>query len=166
MKRRVKPDVSGGSMVSDINITPMVDVLLCLLILQMVIQPGLQKGLDLQLPLSERTEMAPATVARDQIVLRVTPGPAYALNEQAVPVADLERTLREVFRDRPRKVLFVDAAEDIPYEEVISAVDAARGAGLAVVGLVPRPERPPEPALDAERPVRPPSPESRRPARP
>jgi biopolymer transport protein ExbD len=141
MKRRAKPDVSGGSVVSDINITPMVDVLLCLLILQMVIQPGLQKGLDLQLPLSERTEMAPSTVARDQIVLRVSAGPAYSLNEQAVPAVDLERTLRDVFRDRPRKVLFVDAAEDVPYEQVIGAVDAARGAGLAVVGLVPRADR-------------------------
>lgn len=145
MKRRLKPDVSGGSVVSDINITPMVDVLLCLLILQMVIQPGLQKGLDLQLPLSERTEMASGTVARDQIVLRVAAGPAYALNQQTVPVADLERTLREVFRDRPRKVLFVDGAEDITYEDVIGVVDAARGAGLAVVGLVPRADRRPEP---------------------
>ncbi|HEY6061857.1 MAG TPA: biopolymer transporter ExbD [Gemmatimonadales bacterium] len=154
MKRRLKPDVSGGSVVSDINITPMVDVLLCLLILQMVIQPGLQKGLDLQLPLSERTEMASGTVARDQIVLRVAAGPAYALNEQAVPVADLERTLRDVFRDRPRKVLFVDAAEDITYEEVIRVVDAARGAGLAVVGLVPRADRRPEPVDHAASPVR------------
>lgn len=153
MKRRAKPDVGGGSVVSDINITPMVDVLLCLLILQMVIQPGLQKGLDLQLPLSERTEMAAATVARDQIVLRVSAGPAYALNEQAVPAADLDRTLREVFRGRPRKVLFVDAAEEIPYEEVIGAVDAARGAGLAVVGLVPRADRRQKPVHDAETPT-------------
>lgn len=155
MKRRARLDVSGGSVVSDINITPMVDVLLCLLILQMVIQPGLQKGLDLQLPLSERTEMAPSTVARDQIVLRVSAGPAYALNEQLVPAADLDRTLRDVFRDRPRKVLFVDAAEDIPYEEVIRAVDAARGAGLAVVGLVPRADRRQEPLVDPGKPVPP-----------
>ena len=153
MKRRLKPDVSGGSVVSDINITPMVDVLLCLLILQMVIQPGLQKGLDLQLPLSERTEMAPGAVGRDQIVLRVAAGPAYALNEQAVPVADLERTLRDVFRDRPRKVLFVDGTEDIAYEDVIGVVDAARGAGLAVVGLVPRADRRQEPVQHAASPA-------------
>lgn len=145
MKRRAKPQIGGGSVVADINITPMVDVLLCLLILQMVIQPGLQKGLDLQLPLSERADVVASAAARDQIVLRVSAGPAYALNEQAVPVADLERTLRDVFRDRPRKVLFVDGAEDLPYEEVIRAVDAARGAGLAVVGLVPRPDRRPGP---------------------
>lgn len=151
MKRRLKPDAGGGSVVSDINITPMVDVLLCLLILQMVIQPGLQKGLDLQLPLSERAETAPGMVARDQIVLRVAAGPAYRLNGEEVPAADVERRLREVFRDRARKVLFVDAAEDVPYEEVVGAVDAARGAGMAVVGLVPRAnvdnghERPPRP---------------------
>ena len=142
MKRRAKLPAGGtgaGSVVADINITPMVDVLLCLLILQMVIQPGLQKGLDVQLPLPERTERATASSpVRDQIVLRVTAGPAYTLNEDAVPAADLERTLREVYRNRPRKVLFVDAAEDVPYEEVIRVVDAARGAGVTVVGLVPR----------------------------
>jgi biopolymer transport protein ExbD len=141
MKRRPRPRASDGSVVADINITPMVDVLLCLLILQMVIQPGLQKGLDLQLPLSERTAVAVATAGRDQIVLRVTTGPTYALNDAAVAPPDLERTLRDVFRDRPRKVLFVDAAEDVEYEEVTRAVDVARGAGLAVVGLVPRSDR-------------------------
>ena len=143
MKRgRTRAPTGGGSVVADINITPMVDVLLCLLILQMVIQPGLQKGLDMQLPLSERTTTV-ATPGIDQIVLRVTPGPAYDLNGEAVPAASVERRLREVFRDRPRKVLFVDAAEDVAYEEVIRAVDAARGAGLAVVGLVPRSDRRP-----------------------
>jgi biopolymer transport protein TolR len=85
-------------------------------------------------------------------VLRVAVGPTYALNEQAVAVADLEPTLREVFRDRPRKVLFVDGAEDLGYEEVIRVVDAARGAGLAVVGLVPRADRRPEPVDHAARP--------------
>jgi biopolymer transport protein ExbD len=140
-RRKGGPPSGGGSVVADINITPMVDILLCLLILQLVIQPGLQKGLDVQLPLAERSEVVASTPARDQIVLRVTAGPAYALNEAAVSAADLEPTLREVFRARPRKVLFVDAAEDVPYEEVIRAVDAARGAGVTVVGLVPRSDR-------------------------
>ncbi|HTR20963.1 MAG TPA: biopolymer transporter ExbD [Gemmatimonadales bacterium] len=143
MSPRRKPRTGVDPVVSDINITPMVDVLLCLLILQMVIQPGLQKGLNVQLPLSERTASSPTAAggARDRIVLRVTAGPAYALNETAIPAADLERTLREVYRNRVRKVLFVDAAEDVQYEEVIRAVDVARGAGLAVIGLVPRPDR-------------------------
>jgi len=145
MKRRVKPQ-DGGSVLSDINITPMVDVLLCLLILQMVIQPGLQKGLDVQLPLSERPEGLTAAGALDHIVLHVTPGPTYTLNEQAVPAADLELRLRQVYRDRPRKVLFVEGAEDLPYEEMIRAVDTARGAGVTVVGLVPRAAAQPAPA--------------------
>ncbi len=139
MKRRAKPSAGGDSVMADINITPMVDILLCLLILQMVIQPGLQKGLDVQLPLPEQAAAgAAAATARDQILLRIGAGPVYSLNEQPLPAADLERTLRMVFRDRPRKVLFVDAAEDLAYEEVIRAVDAARGAGVTVVGLVPR----------------------------
>jgi len=137
MKRRVKPQI-GGSVVADINITPMVDILLCLLILQMVIQPGLQKGLDLQLPAPEGATATGDGGVRDRIVLRITTGPSYALNQQPVAALDLERTLRKVFGNRPRKVLFVDAAGDVPYEAVIHAVDTARGAGVIVVGLVPR----------------------------
>lgn len=145
MKRRRDTPRSGSAVVADINITPMVDVLLCLLILQMVIQPGLQKGLDLQLPLLERGESAAAGAARDQIVLRIDTGPAYTLNQQPVPAGELEGTISQVFRDRPRKVLFVEAADDVRYEEVIGAVDAARGAGIAVVGLVPRGRQPDRP---------------------
>ncbi len=155
MKQVRKLRTSGDPVVSDINITPMVDVLLCLLILQMVIQPGLQKGLNVQLPLSERTQSSPTAGGgvRDRIVLRVTEGPTYALNEVAVPAGDLDRTLRHVFRDRARKVLFVDAAEDVRYEEVIHAVDVARGAGLAVIGLVPRPIPPAGPVAGQRGPA-------------
>ncbi len=88
-----------------------------------------------------------ATAARDQLVLQVRPGPAYALNEVEVPAAQLDQRIRDVFRDRPRKVLFVKGTEDVSYAEVIRAVDVARGAGVRVVGLVPR-ERP---AIEAPR---------------
>ena len=127
--------------VSEINITPMVDVLLCLLILVMVIQPGLLKGLDLQVPPVETAELAGSQAERDQIILHVRPGPDYAINHLAVPAAQLEERIREVFRDRPRKVLFVKGTEDVPYWEVVHAVDLARGAGIRVVGLVPREPR-------------------------
>ena len=141
-RRRPRPAIAmRGAAMADINITPMVDVLLCLLILVMVIQPGLLKGLDIQVPPPEAAGEMKATAARDQLVLQVRPGPAYALNEVEVPEAQLDQRIRDVFRDRPRKVLFVKGTEDVSYAEVIRAVDVARGAGVRVVGLVPR-ERP------------------------
>ncbi len=138
-RRRRPASAARGGAVSDINITPMVDVLLCLLIFTMVIQPGLLKGVDVQVPAPETGGIATAAAQpRDQIVLQVAPGPAYTLNHVPVAADDLERTIREVFRDRRRKVLFVQGAEDAVYEDVVAAVDRARGAGIRVIGLVPR----------------------------
>ena len=144
MRRRRRPRhaaSAGGGAVSDINITPMVDVLLCLLIFTMVIQPGLLKGVDVQVPPPEPIGAASAPESRDQIILRVASGPAYTLNHQPVAADALEARIAEIFRDRRRKVLFVEGAEDATYEDVVAAVDMARGAGIRVIGLVPR-ERP------------------------
>lgn len=129
---------------ADINITPMVDVLLCLLILVMVIQPGLLKGLDVQVPPPEAAGEMQANAPRDQIVLQVGPGPAYALNQAEVPAAQLEQRIRAVFQDRARKVLFIKGTEDASYADVIGAIDLARGAGVRVIGLVPREHAPTE----------------------
>jgi biopolymer transport protein ExbD len=149
-RRRRRPAVAlQSAAVAEINITPMVDVLLCLLILVMVIQPGLLKGMDVQVPPVETAESAAAVAARDQIILHVGPGPSYALNHQDVADADLEQQIRTVFRDRSRKVLFVKGSENALYADVAHAIDVARGAGIRVVGLVPRgsgkPEAPPRP---------------------
>ena len=136
-RRRINVALSSAA-ISDINITPMVDVLLCLLILVMVIQPGLLKGMDVQVPPVETAETATEGAARDQIILHVRPGPAYAINAAEVAGDQLDRRIREVFRDRARKVLFVKGTEDARYDDVIRAIDIARGAGIKVVGLVPR----------------------------
>lgn len=141
MKRRRRRPLAVGfasAAVSDINITPMVDVLLCLLILVMVIQPGLLKGLDVQVPPSETGLTLAADAPRDQIILHVTSGPAYAINSIEVPADQLEQRIREVFQDRGRKVLFLKGTEDVRYEDVVRAADVAKAAGIRVVGLVPR----------------------------
>jgi biopolymer transport protein ExbD len=137
-RRRQRPaSFARGAAVAEINITPMVDVLLCLLILVMVIQPGLLKGLDVQVPPPETGEIS-ATAPRDQLILHVGPGPAYTLNGIGIPSGQLEGKIREVFNDRARKVLFVKGTEDAVYADVVDAVDRARGAGVKVIGLVPR----------------------------
>jgi biopolymer transport protein TolR len=133
----------GGSM-SEINMTPMIDVLLVLLIIFMVVQQGLQRGLSVQVPPpKEKEEIAQKPPDDSQIVLEVEPGPSYFVNRQPVPAADLERFLRETFAQRARKVIFVKGAENLTYGEVIRAVDASRAADITRVGLVPLPEKGP-----------------------
>ncbi|HYW13802.1 MAG TPA: biopolymer transporter ExbD [Longimicrobium sp.] len=133
----------GGSM-SEINMTPMIDVLLVLLIIFMVVQQGLQRGLSVQVPPpKEKEEIAQKPPDDSQIVLEVEPGPRYLVNRQEIPAANLEAFLRETFAQRARKVIFVKGANDLPYGEVVRAVDASRAADIALVGLVPLPEQGP-----------------------
>jgi len=127
---------SNGGPSSDINMTPMIDILLVLLIIFMVVQQGLQKGLSVQVPPIETEAQLAQSV--DQIVLDIQSGSQYAINQQPVSRAELQSRIAEIFEGRPRKVLFVKGAEDISYGEVVFAVDAARAAGIDVVGLVPR----------------------------
>lgn len=127
---------TGSGPTAEINMTPMIDVLLVLLIIFMVIQPTLQKGVEVQVPPVE--SQAAVEAAPDQIVLEIRPGPEYTINQLPVSGDNLERRIRGIFQDRPRKVLFVKGAETLIYGDVILAIDAARGAGIEVVGLVPR----------------------------
>ena len=127
----------GGTM-SDINTTPLVDVMLVLLIIFLVIQPALQKGIEVQVPPVEEQELAQEDTPPDQIILEVRPGPTYFINQMPVPVAQLEAQITSIFAQLPRKVLFVKGAENLVYGDVVAAIDAARGGGIEVVGLVPR----------------------------
>ena len=124
-----------GSSISEINMTPMIDVLLVLLIIFMVVQQGMQRGLPVHVPAVESIQPLPGPP--EQLVLEVEPGGRYLLNRQPIAAAQLEATLTRVFAERRRKVLFVKGAESLPYGEVVSAVDASRAAGVHVVGLVP-----------------------------
>ena len=123
-------------MAADINVTPMIDVLLVLLIIFMVVQQGMQKGLSLQVPPPKPEQATPAPP--EAIVLEVLPGGRYAINTRPVGAEGLQAAVAGVFAHRPRKVLFVKAAEGLTYGEVATAVDASHAAGVEVIGLVPR----------------------------
>ncbi len=123
-------------MAASINVTPMIDVLLVLLIIFMVMQQGLQKGLSLQVP-PPKTDL-PTPPAPDPIVLEVLPGGRYAINTQPVGAEGLQTAVARIFASRARKVLFVKAAGEMTYGEVTAAVDASRAAGVTVISLVPR----------------------------
>jgi biopolymer transport protein TolR len=125
---------TGSSSVSDINMTPMIDVLLVLIVIFMIAQPMMQKTMDIQLPKEERNpQNAPPST---NIVLQIEQGGVYKINTMQVSRAQLAQKLIEIYANRPQKVIFVKAAPDIVYQDVIAAMDAARGAGVKVIGAV------------------------------
>lgn len=124
---------SGHS--ADINMIPMIDILLVLLIIFMVVQQGLQAGLSVQVPPTESSATAQSI---DQIVLEVLPGGNFLLNQQPLGASELQSRLIEVYDGRPRKVIFIRGTEAVTYGEVTWAVDVSRASGIEVVGLVPR----------------------------
>ena len=126
-----------GGPSSEINMTPMIDILLVLLIIFMVVQQGLQKGLSVQVPPMESEAQLAQNV--DQIVLELLGNNQFAINTQPVTAAGLRDRLVEIYSDPGRrKVIFVKGPENVTYGEVVYAVDVARSAGIEVVGLVPR----------------------------
>jgi biopolymer transport protein ExbD len=131
---------SKGGPQSNINMTPMIDILLVLLIIFMVVQQSLQKGVSVQVPPVKKEEQTPQTQNPDQIVLEVKRGQQYFLNRQPIPAQQLQARLTEVYAPRPRKVIFIKADEDVTYGDVIYAVDIARASNIEIVGLVPRPD--------------------------
>ena len=132
---------SKGGPQSEINMTPMIDILLVLLIIFMVVQQSLQKGVAVQVPpVKKDAQPQNPNEPSDQIVLEVKRGQQYFVNRQPVPAANLKPFLTQLYAPRPRKIIFVKADEDVTYGDVIYAVDIAKQSAIEVVGLVPRPD--------------------------
>ena len=128
----------GGGLQNEINVTPMIDVLLVLLIIFMMVVPMARKAIDIQLP-DPNPAVAPANAVSQQIVLEVLPNGVYTVNKQAPMSKDnLMKGLKDLYDARPEKLIFIKGDPSVKYQDVIFAMDMARQAGVKVIGVPPK----------------------------
>jgi biopolymer transport protein TolR len=123
-----------GGVKSDINVTPLVDVMLVLLIIMMIVAPMLQKGVDVKLPVAANTVDKPEV--QDQTVLAVSADGRLFLNSVEVPENDLQRRVADALESKKAKIVLIKADEDAPYGRVMAAMDSLRKAQVEDMGLI------------------------------
>ncbi|MGE3274681.1 MAG: ExbD/TolR family protein [Vicinamibacterales bacterium] len=129
-------DVGGakGGVKSDINVTPLVDVMLVLLIIMMIVAPMLQKGVDVRLPTAANTIDKPET--QEQTVVAVTADGRFWVNGVQVPDTDLRRRVEDILEGQAERVVLIKADEDAAYGKIMDAMDELRSAGVEDMGLI------------------------------
>lgn len=129
-------DMGTGGFKREPNVVPMIDILLVLLIIFMMQIPLQRQVMEVQVPAEEQVESSQMEQI-DQIVLELRDDGSYAINNQVVSKAGLDAKFHEIYDTRPAKLMFIKVGPTRKYQEVIEAIDIARGAGVQVIGLTP-----------------------------
>jgi biopolymer transport protein ExbD len=129
-------DLGGakGGVKSDINVTPLVDVMLVLLIIMMLVAPMLQQGVSVKLPTAENTVDKPEQ--QGQTVLAISKDKSVYLNAKPVQDNDLARRVGELLENKTDKIVLIKADEEVEYSAVMNAMDQLRQAGIEDIGLI------------------------------
>jgi len=129
-------DVGGakGGLKADINVTPLVDVMLVLLIIMMIIAPLLQQGVVLTLPQAVNASDKPDT--QDQTVVAIDANSKLYVNSLEVPEADVITRLQTILEDKTDRTVYLKGDQDAPYSAIMKMMDALRKAGIDTVGLI------------------------------
>jgi TolR protein len=129
-------DLGGakGGVKSDINVTPLVDVMLVLLIIMMLVAPMLQQGVAVRLPTASNTVDKPET--QEQTVLAISKDKSFFLNAKPVTEQDMATKLNEILEQKKEKIVLIKADEEVEYSAVMQAMDQLRQAGIEDIGLI------------------------------
>jgi biopolymer transport protein TolR len=128
-------NLGGGSGIkAEINVTPLVDVMLVLLIIMMIVAPLLQQGVPVTLPLAANSSEKPET--QDQTVVTIDRNKDVYLNAKPVAAGQLEARVKEVLEDKSDKIVIIKADEEAPYSAVMDTMDELRHAGIEDMGLI------------------------------
>ena len=136
-------DVGGakGGIKSDINVTPLVDVMLVLLIIMMLVAPMLEQGVNVKLPQAQNSVEKPQS--SQQTILAIAANKAFYLNAKQVAEGELATKINEALADKVEKVVLIKADEEVEYGAVMAAMDGLRQAGIEDIGLITERRRAP-----------------------
>ena len=125
----------SGSMNSEINVTPLVDVVLVLLIIFMVITPVVQMGYLVKVPPKAPANLPPSAV-QDQIILRLIGDGRVMINKEEMTMAQFPGRVREILKGNTAKMVFFSGARDVDYDTTMTFLDVARASGAKNIGII------------------------------